>query len=143
MAHTPSQYIVNRGVLANDGTGDTLRDSFGKLNEAVEALYETDLSQLGNVDTTGVANGNTLVYNSSTGNWEASSTVAASALNDLTDVTIAGATPAGQLYDGTVRRGSILVLQLMTLAKVETYTTPMLEQTQHLTQDLQLRQQLT
>ena len=97
MAHTPSQYIVNRGVLANDGTGDTLRDSFGKLNEAVEALYETDLSQLGNVDTTGVANGNTLVYNSSTGNWEASSTVAASALNDLTDVTIAGATPTGQL----------------------------------------------
>jgi hypothetical protein len=97
MSHTPSQYVVNRGVLPNDGTGDTLRDSFGKLNEAVEALYETDLSQLGNVDTTGVANGNTLVYNSSTGNWEASSTVAASALNDLTDVTIAGATPAGQL----------------------------------------------
>ena len=102
MAHTPSQYIVNRGVLANDGTGDTLRDAFGKLNEAVEALYETDLGQLGNVDITGAVTGNTLIYNAITGNWEASSTVAASALNDLSDVSIAGSLAASQLlrYNG-------------------------------------------
>ena len=102
MSHTPSQYVVNRGVLANDGTGDTLRDAFGKLNEAVEALYETDLNQLGDVDTTGVVNGNTLVYNSITGKWEASSTVAASALNDLTDVTIVAPLNAGMAlrYNG-------------------------------------------
>jgi hypothetical protein len=97
MPSTPPDYVINRGVNPNDGLGDTLRDSFGKLNSAVQELYDKDLNELGNVDTTGVANGNTLVYNSSTGNWEASSTVAASALNDLTDVTIAGATPTGQL----------------------------------------------
>lgn len=102
MSHTPSGFIVNRGVNANDGTGDTLRDAFGKLNDAVEQLYEQDLSNLGNVDTTGVVDGNTLVYNASTGKWEASGTVAASQLNDLTDVTISSPLLAGHLlrYSG-------------------------------------------
>lgn len=88
MGHTPEAYVVNRGVNANDGTGDNLRDAFGKLNDAVEDLYHTDLNALTNVDTTGVVNGNTLVYNSSTSNWEASDTVAASVLTDMTDVSI-------------------------------------------------------
>lgn len=110
MAHTPPQYIVNRGVLPNDGTGDTLRDSFGKLQGAIEALYEVDLNQLGNVDVTGAVTGNVLIYNGITGNWEASSTVAASALNDLTDVTTVAPLNAGMVlrYNGATFINTVL-----------------------------------
>lgn len=110
MAHTPPQYIVNRGVLANDGAGDSLRDAFGKLNEAVEALYGADLGTLSNIDTTGAVTGNTLIYNAVTGNWEASSTVAASALNDLTDVTTVAPLNAGMVlrYNGATFINTVL-----------------------------------
>lgn len=122
MPQTPSQYIVNRGVLANDGKGDTLRDSFGKLQEAIAELY---VGSLGIVDTTGVVNGNTLVYDSNTGAWKAGTAVVANDLNDLSDVTIAGSLTAGMVlkYNGATFINSNLTTDDVTEGGVNEYYT--------------------
>ena len=61
------------------------------------------LENLNDVDLTGLANGDVLIYNSTSGKWEAGSTPATSlALDDLTDVTITGAATGEVLrYNGT------------------------------------------
>lgn len=63
---------------------------------------DAPVGSLNNVDETGVANGDVLVYNSTSGNWEcATQSGGATVLNDLTDVTTS--TPAGShilIYDG-------------------------------------------
>jgi hypothetical protein len=60
------------------------------------------LSQIDDIDLTGLANGDVLIYNSTSGKWEAGSTPATSvALDDLTDVTITGAATGEVLrYNG-------------------------------------------
>ena len=72
-----------------------------------DAGYLTDITgeaigDLSDVDVTGVSNNDVLVYNSTSGNWEAGTSPAPSiALNDLTDVTITGAATGEVLrYDG-------------------------------------------
>ena len=73
-----------------------------------DAGYLTDITaenigDLADVDLTGLASGDVLIYNSTSGNWEAGSTPATSvALDDLTDVTITSAS-AGEVlrYDGS------------------------------------------
>lgn len=65
---------------------------------------DAPVGSLNNVDETGVANGDVLVYNSTSGNWEcATQSGGATVLNDLTDVTTS--TPAGShilIYNGSV-----------------------------------------
>jgi hypothetical protein len=60
------------------------------------------LSQIDDVDLTGLANGDVLVYNSTSGKWQAGSAPATSlALDDLTDVNITSASTGEVLrYDG-------------------------------------------
>ena len=87
-----AKQVINIGTLANDGTGDTLRASFDKINDNFTEAYNLDINQLANVDTSangGLANGKVLVYDSSSGKFEPSSLVYASNLTDLADVTIA------------------------------------------------------
>ena len=87
-----AKQIINIGALANDGTGDTLRASFDKINDNFTEAYNFDINQLANVDTSangGLANGKVLAYDSSSGKFEPSSLVYASNLTNLADVTIA------------------------------------------------------
>ena len=84
-----AKQVINIGALANDGTGDTLRAAFDKVNDNFTEAYNLDINQLSNVDTTGVTNGKVLAYNSSTGKFQPSALVYASNLTDLNDVTIA------------------------------------------------------
>ena len=87
-----AKQVINIGTLANDGTGDTLRASFDKINDNFTEAYNLDINQLANVDTSangGLANGKVLAYDSSSGKFEPSSLVYASNLTDLADVTIA------------------------------------------------------
>lgn len=84
-----AKQVINIGALANDGTGDTLRAAFDKVNDNFTEAYNLDINQLSNVDTTGVSNGKVLAYNSTTGKFQPSSLVYASNLTDLNDVTVA------------------------------------------------------
>jgi len=65
-------------------------------------ISASSLGQLTNVDLSGLSNGDVLIYNSTSGKWEAGSTPATSvALDDLTDVTITAASTGEVLrYDG-------------------------------------------
>ena len=87
-----AKQVINIGALANDGTGDTLRAAFDKVNDNFTEAYALDINQLSNVDTSangGLANGKVLAYDSSSGKFEPSSLVYASNLTDLADVTVA------------------------------------------------------
>jgi len=42
-----AQQVVNIGTVANDGTGDPLRDAFDKINDNFVELYGTSLSARG------------------------------------------------------------------------------------------------
>ena len=66
-------------------------------------ISASSLGQLTNVDLSGLANGDVLIYNSTSGKWEAGSTPATSvALDDLTDVTITAAATGEVLrYNGS------------------------------------------
>ena len=86
-----AKQVINIGALANDGTGDTLRAAFDKVNDNFTEAYAFDINQLANVDTTGVTNGKVLAYNSTTGKFQPSTLVYASNLTDLNDVTISAA----------------------------------------------------
>lgn len=100
-----AKQVINIGALANDGTGDTLRASFDKINDNFAEAYNFDINQLANVDTSangGLANGKVLAYDSSSGKFEPSSLVYASNLTDLADVVItAGAAGEVIRYNGT------------------------------------------
>ena len=100
-----AKQIINIGALANDGTGDTLRASFDKINDNFTEAYNFDINQLANVDTTangGLANGKVLAYDSSTGKFQPSALVYASNLTDLLDVVItAGAAGEVIRHNGT------------------------------------------
>ena len=52
-----AKQVINIGALANDGTGDTLRAAFDKVNDNFTEAYNLDINKLSNVDTTGVTNG--------------------------------------------------------------------------------------
>jgi hypothetical protein len=61
-----TKQLINRGTVANDGTGDDLRTASGKINDNFDEVY----SALGNgssilFDTTGVSDGKGLIYDSS------------------------------------------------------------------------------
>jgi hypothetical protein len=84
-----AKQVINIGAVANDGTGDTLRAAFDKVNDNFTEAYNLDINQLSNVDTTGVTNGKVLAYNSTTGKFQPSALVYASNLTDLNDVTVA------------------------------------------------------
>lgn len=67
-----TQQLVNIGTLANDGTGDTLRDAFDKTNQNFTDLYskftETVITASGSVDALRVTNtgtGNSLLIEDS------------------------------------------------------------------------------
>jgi hypothetical protein len=100
-----AKQVINIGALANDGTGDTLRASFDKINDNFTEAYNLDINQLANVDTSangGLANGKVLAYDSSSGKFEPSTLVYASNLTDLTDVVItAGAAGEVIRHNGT------------------------------------------
>jgi hypothetical protein len=100
-----AKQLIGIGTLENDGTGDTLRVAFDKVNDNFTEAYNFDINQLSNVDTSangGLANGKVLAYDSSSGKFEPSSLVYASTLTDLADVTIASpATGEVIRYNGT------------------------------------------
>ena len=100
-----AKQLIGIGTLENDGTGDTLRVAFDKVNDNFTEAYNFDINQLANVDTSangGLANGKVLAYDSSSGKFEPSSLVYASTLTDLADVTIASpATGEVIRYNGT------------------------------------------
>ena len=100
-----AKQVINIGALANDGTGDTLRASFDKINDNFTEAYNFDINQLANVDTSangGLANGKVLAYDSSSGKFEPSTLVYASNLTDLGDVVItAGAAGEVIRHNGT------------------------------------------
>jgi len=100
-----AKQVIGIGALANDGTGDTLRAAFDKVNDNFTEAYNLDINQLANVDTSangGLANGKVLAYDSSSGKFEPSSLVYASNLTDLADVVIT-ASAAGEVirHNGT------------------------------------------
>jgi hypothetical protein len=61
--------------------------------EDTAAVAGQAISVLSDVDTTGVADGEALVYNGTSGNWEPGTVSGAAAMNDLTDVNASG--PSG------------------------------------------------
>jgi len=66
--------------------------------EDTEAVAGQSIDVLSDVDTTGVVDGNALVYNSTSGNWEpGAGGGGASAMNDLTDVNSAAASQGSVL----------------------------------------------
>ena len=100
-----AKQLIGIGTLENDGTGDTLRVAFDKVNDNFTETYNFDINQLANVNTSaggGLANGKVLAYNSSTGKFEPSSLVYASNFTDLNDVVISSAA-AGEVirHNGT------------------------------------------
>lgn len=48
-----SKQVINIGTVANDGTGDTLRDAFDKVNDNTNELYAGDLAVAGINEQTG------------------------------------------------------------------------------------------
>lgn len=48
-----AQQTINIGSVANDGTGDPLRDAFGKINENFNELYSDDAGDVNSVTGTG------------------------------------------------------------------------------------------
>jgi hypothetical protein len=100
-----AKQVINIGALANDGTGDTLRAAFDKVNDNFSEAYLFDVNQLSDVDTSangGLANGKVLAYDSSSGKFEPSSLVYASNLTDLADVTISSAAAGNVIrHNGT------------------------------------------
>ena len=75
--------------ISGGASGDVLTvDAFGNLLFAPAAGAPTAINSLTDVDTTGALNGDSLVYNSGTNQWEPGSNVPSSlGLNSLTDVT--------------------------------------------------------
>ena len=48
-----AQQVINIGSVANDGTGDPLRDAFGKINENFTELYQDDAGDVNSVTGSG------------------------------------------------------------------------------------------
>ena len=76
-----AKQLINTGVGANDGTGDSIRDGAGKVNNNFNELY----SQLGNgtslrIDVSGATAGQVLSYNGSTFIPSSSSAIAYNAV---------------------------------------------------------------
>ena len=97
---------ASNDFVATNGTSITL-NSAASTNDTIDiiaygtfVLSNITLNDLTDVDSTGVTNGQTLIYNSTTSNFEAGD--AASSVNDLTDVSTSGVTD-GQIlqYNAT------------------------------------------
>ena len=100
-----AKQLIGIGTLENDGTGDTLRAAFDKVNDNFAEAYNFDINQLANVDTSangGLADGKILAYDSSSGKFQPTVLVYASNLTDLVDVVItAGAAGEVIRHNGT------------------------------------------
>ena len=51
-----AKQIINTGVVPNDGTGDSLRDSFNKVNSNFTEIYNYTNGFIDYNDTTGIVN---------------------------------------------------------------------------------------
>jgi hypothetical protein len=95
-----AQQIIDIGISANDGNGDTLRAAGSKINDNFAELYNNPIYSLPIATANilgGIKVGNTLHINSTSGTLNLNA-----AINDLTDVTISSPSNGQVLkYNGT------------------------------------------
>lgn len=97
LKRVPYTSIVNELGAAWGAGAATTRDN---LNAIFDDVIQLELDQLDNVDTTGVTDGMSVVWDSSSGNWLAQDLAGATELSDLSDVLAASPT-SGQLLGWT------------------------------------------